>query len=134
MILLRSVAALALCASPLAAQAEARWVDVVSDSAQTISIDTASETPVADSVYRVWERSVSPQTKEMRVLARADFDCRLRLTRVVTVVLPGYQPVPASDEDREWTEIVPGSTYEAEWAQVCAVHHELSKAPEEPRT
>jgi Surface-adhesin protein E len=120
MILLRSVAALALCASRLAAQAEARWVDVASDSAEAISIDTATVATVGEGVYRVWERSVALQTKKARVLARADFDCRLRLTRVVAVVLPGYQPVPASDEEREWTEIVPGSVYEAEWRQVCA--------------
>jgi hypothetical protein len=118
--LLRSVAALALCASPLAAQAGARWVDVGSDGAEAISIDTATVTTVGEGVYRVWERSVSPGTKDVRVLARADFDCRLRLTRVLTVVLAGYQPVPASDEEREWTEIVPGSPYEAEWRQVCA--------------
>jgi hypothetical protein len=62
---------------------------------------------------------MSPRTKHVRALARADFDCRLRLTRVVTVVIPGYQPVPASDEEREWTEIVPGSSFEAEWRQVC---------------
>ena len=120
MILLRSVAALALCASPLAAQAEARWVNVGSDGAEALSIDTATVATVGEGVYRVWERSVSLRTKEARVLARVDFDCRLRLTRVVTVVLPGYQPVPASDEEREWTEIVPGSPYEAEWRQVCA--------------
>jgi hypothetical protein len=117
---LSSVAALALCASPLAAQDEGRWMEVASNPAEVISIDTATMTPVGDSVYRVWERSVSPQSKTVRVLARADFDCRLRLTRAVTVVLPGYQPLPASDEDREWTEILPGSRYEAEWRQVCA--------------
>ncbi len=120
MILLRSVAALALCASPLAAQTEARWVNVASDGAEALSIDTATVATVGEGVYRVWERSVSLQSKDVRVLARADFDCRLRLTRAVTVVLPGYQPVPASDEEREWTEIVPGSLYEAEWRQVCA--------------
>jgi hypothetical protein len=119
MILLRSLAALALSAAPLAAQSEARWVDVVSDSAEAIAIDTATITAVGDSVYRTWERSMSPRTKHVRALARADFDCRLRLTRVVTVVIPGYQPVPASDEEREWTEIVPGSSFEAEWRQVC---------------
>jgi hypothetical protein len=121
MMLLRSVAALALCASPLAAQAEARWMKVVSNTAEVISIDTATVTAVGDSVYRIWERSVSRQANEVRVLARADFDCRLRLTRVIAVVLPGYQPVPASDEEREWTEIVPGSTHEAEWRQVCSI-------------
>jgi hypothetical protein len=119
MILLRSLAALALSAASLAAQSEARWVDVASDSAEAIAIDTATITAVGDSVYRTWERSTSPRTKGVRALARADFDCRLRLTRLVTVVIPGYQPVPASDEEREWTEIVPGSSYEAEWRQVC---------------
>jgi hypothetical protein len=120
MIPLWSVAALALCASPLAAQTEARWLEVVSDTAEVISIDIATVTAVGDSVYRVWERSVSPESKNVRVLARADFDCRLRLTRAAAVHLPGYEPVPASDEEREWTEIVPGSTYEAEWRQVCS--------------
>jgi hypothetical protein len=94
-------------------------VDVVSDSAEAIAIDTTTITAVGDSVYRTWERSMSPRTKDVRALARADFDCRLRLTRVVTVVIPGYQPVPASDEEREWSEIVPGSSYEGEWRQVC---------------
>jgi hypothetical protein len=120
MMLLRSVAALALCASPLAAQSEERWLAVVSTPAEVISIDTATVTAVGDSVYRVWERTVSPQSKAVRVLARADFDCRLRLTRAVTIVLPGYEPLPASEEDREWTEIMPGSRYEAEWRRVCA--------------
>jgi len=120
MSLLRSLAALALCAAPLAAQSEARWVDVASDSAEALAIDTATITSVGDSVYRTWERSTAPLTKDVRALARADFDCRLRLTRVVTVAIPGYQPVPASDEEREWMEIVPGSAYEAEWRQVCA--------------
>jgi hypothetical protein len=115
-----SVAAVALWASPLAAQDEGRWMEVAANPAEVISIDTATMTPVGDGVYRVWERSVSPQSKAVRVLARADFDCRLRLTRAITVVLPGYQPLPASDEDREWTEIMPGSRYEAEWRQVCA--------------
>jgi hypothetical protein len=120
MMLLRSVAALALCASPVAAQGEARWMEVLSDPAEVISIDTATFTAVGDSVFRVWERSVSPRTKAVQVLARADFDCRLRLTRAVTVVLPGYEPLTASDEEREWVEIVPGSTYEREWRQVCS--------------
>jgi hypothetical protein len=120
MMTLGSVVALALCASPLAAQREPRWMEVASSPAEVISIDTATMTAVGDSVYRVWERSVSPQSKAVRVLARADFDCRLRLTRAVTVVLPGYEPLAASDEDREWTEIMPGSRYEAEWRQVCA--------------
>jgi hypothetical protein len=117
---LSSVAALALCASPLAAQSEGRWMEVASNRVEVISIDTATMTAVGDSVFRVWERSVSPQSNAVRVLARADFDCRLRLTRAVTVVLPGYEPLPASDEDREWTEIMPGSRYEAEWQRVCA--------------
>jgi hypothetical protein len=114
------VTALALWASPLAAQDEGRWMEVASNPAEVISIDTATMTPVGDGVFRVWERSVSPQSKAVRVLARADFDCRLRLTRAVTVVLPGYAPLSASDEDREWTEILPGSRYEAEWRGVCA--------------
>ena len=118
--LLRSLAALALCASPLAAQDEARWVEVVSIGDEVISIDTATVTAVGDSVYRVWERSAVPKTKEVRVLARADFDCRLRLTRVIAVVLPGFAPVPASDEEREWTEIVPGSVHEAQYRRVCS--------------
>lgn len=115
-----SVAALALCASPLAAQEEERWMEVAASPVEVISIDTATVTAVGDSVYRVWERSVAPRSNAVRVLARADFDCRLRLTRAVTVVLPGHEPLPASDEDREWTEILPGSRYEAEWRRVCA--------------
>ena len=120
MTLLRTLAALALCASPLAAQGEARWVDVISIGDEVLSIDTATVTAVGDSVFRVWERSVVLQTKEVRVLARADFDCRLRLTRVIAVVLPGFAPVPASDEEREWTEIVPGSAREAQYRRVCS--------------
>jgi hypothetical protein len=118
--LLQCLAALALCASPLAAQDEARWVDVASIGDEMISIDTATVTAVGDSVFRVWERSIVPETKEVRVLARADFDCRLRLTRVIAVVLPGFAPVPASEEEREWTEIVPGSVHEAQYRRVCS--------------
>jgi len=54
------------------------------------------------------------------VLARAEFDCRLRLTRAVAVVLSGFAPVQGSEEDSEWTEIPPGSSFEAELRQVCA--------------
>ena len=91
-----------------------------SDSAEAISIDTGSITSLGDSVYRVWERSVSRQSNIVRVLARADFDCRLRLTRTVAVSLPGYAPVRASEEEREWTEIMPGSSSEAELRRVCS--------------
>ena len=112
-------AVLALFASRVAAQADARWVVVAADSTEVISIDTASVIPLGDSVYRVWERSISRGSNVPRVLARADFDCRLRLTRTVTVTLAGFAPVPASEEDREWTEIPPGSSYEAEWRKLC---------------
>jgi hypothetical protein len=118
--LLLGVGALALCASSLAAQDEARWVEVATTGEEVLSIDTATVTAVGDSVFRVWERSVLPETKEVRALARADFDCRLRLTRVIAVVLPGYAPVPASDEEREWTEIVPGSAREAQYRRLCS--------------
>jgi hypothetical protein len=67
-----------------------------------------------------WERVVSRPSDQLRVLARADFDCRLRLTRSVAIVIPGFAPTPASDEEHEWTEILPGSTYEAEWRRVCS--------------
>jgi hypothetical protein len=112
-------AAVALNASSVAAQDEARWTEVFSDSAETVSIDANSVTSLGDSVFRVWERSVSRPSNEVRVLARADFDCRLRLTRLVAVTLPGFAPVMASEDDREWTEIVPGSSQEAELRQVC---------------
>jgi hypothetical protein len=108
-----------LSASRVAAQGEPRWTEVFSDTTEVISIDAASVTSLGDSIYRVWERSVSRPSKEVRVLARADFDCRLRLTRAVAVTLPGFAPVPVSAEDREWSEIVPGSRYEAELGQVC---------------
>jgi hypothetical protein len=113
-------AVIALGVSPVAAQEESRWTEVFSDSAEVVSIDAASVTSLGDSVYRVWERSVSSPSNEVRVLARADFDCRLRLTRLVAVTLPGFAPVPASEEDREWTEILPGSSHEAELRQACA--------------
>jgi hypothetical protein len=112
-------ALVALGASRVAAQGEARWTEVFSDTTEVVSIDAASVTSLGDSVYRVWERSVSRPSNEVRVLARADFDCRLRLTRAVAVTLPGFAPVPVSDIDREWVEIVPGSSAEAEWRQVC---------------
>jgi hypothetical protein len=113
-------AALAPSAARVAAQGEVRWMEMASDSTEVISIDTASVTPLGDSVYRVWERSVSLGRTHPQVVDRADFDCRLRLTRVVTVALPGFAPMPASDDEREWTEIPPGSSYEAEWRQVCS--------------
>ena len=110
-------AALTIGASPVTAQE--RWTQVFSDSAEAVSIDANSVTSLGDSVYRVWERSVSLPSNEVGVLARADFDCRLRLTRLVAVTLPGYAPVAASENDREWGEIVPGSSQEAELRQVC---------------
>lgn len=109
----------ALGVSPVGAQQGAQWTEVFSDSAETVSIDAGSVTSLGDSVYRVWERSVSRQSNELRVLARADFDCRLRLTRLVAVSIPGFAPVAASEEDREWTEIVPGTSDEAKLRQVC---------------
>ncbi len=114
-------AALALGASRVAAQDETRWVEVLSDSAEVIAIDAATVTPLGDSVYRVWERSVSRESADVRVLGRADFDCRLRLTRLVAVAPRGFAPVAASEADREWTEILPGSRYEAELRQVCSI-------------
>jgi hypothetical protein len=112
--------ALALCASRAGAQDETRWTEVFSDTAEVVSIDSASVTPLGDSVYRVWERSVSRTSSEVLVLARADFDCRLRLTRAVAVVLPGFAPVRGSEEESEWTEILPASRLEAELRHVCA--------------
>jgi hypothetical protein len=112
--------ALALSASPLAAQGEARWVEVASDSTEVVSIDTASVTALGEGLYRIWERDVSRPSNQLRILARADFDCKLRLTRAVAIAIPGFAPTPASEEEREWTEVLPGSTYEAEWRQVCS--------------
>ncbi len=114
-------AALALGASRLAAQDETHWVEVLSDSVEVISIDAASVVLLGDSVYRAWERSVSRTSGKVRVLGRADFDCRLRLTRLVAVALPRSQPLPASEVDREWTEILPASRYDAELRQVCSL-------------
>jgi hypothetical protein len=111
---------LALSAAPLAAQGEERWVEVASDSTEVVSIDTASVTQLEDGLYRVWERVVSRPSNQLRILARADFDCRLRLTRAVAIAIPGFAPTKASDEEREWTEIPSGSTYEAEWRRVCS--------------
>lgn len=111
---------LALSASPLAAQGEARWVEVASDSTVVVSIDTASVTSLSEGLYRVWERAVLRPSNQLRLLARADFDCRLRLTRAVAIAIPGFVPIPASEEEREWTEVLPGSTYEAEWRRVCS--------------
>lgn len=125
-------AALVLTASPVAAQAQARWIEVATDSTEVISIDTASVTPLGEGVYRIWERTVSRGSNDLRVLARADFDCRLRLTRVVAVVLPGFAPTPASDEERQWTEMLPGSTYEAEWRQVCSIGGRAGGPPAGP--
>jgi hypothetical protein len=112
--------ALALSAAPLAAQGEARWVEVASDSTEVVSIDTTSVTSLGEGLYRVWERAVSRPSNQPRLLARADFDCRLRLTRAVAIAIPGFAPIPALDEEREWTEVLPGSTYEAEWRRVCS--------------
>lgn len=95
-------------------------MEVFSDDTEVISIDTASLTPLGDGVYRVWERWISRTSSNVRVLARADFDCRLRLTRAVAVALSGFAPVRASEDDREWTEILPGSRFEAELRQVCS--------------
>jgi hypothetical protein len=109
----------AVGAMPVAAQQGTQWTEVFSDSAEVVSIDAGSVTSLGDSVYRAWERSVSRQSNQVLVLARADFDCRLRLTRLVAVSLPGFAPVAASQEAREWTEIVPGSSDEAKLRQLC---------------
>ena len=39
--------------------------------------------------------------------------------RVIAVVLRGFAPVPASDVEREWTGIVPGSVHEAQYRRLC---------------
>ena len=114
------LAGLAFYPARLVAQDETRWAKVLADSAEAISLDTTSITPLGDSTYRVWERSVSGPSNRVRVLARADFDCRSRLTRAVAVALPGLEPVAVSDEDRGWMEILPGSVYEAEFQRVCS--------------
>jgi hypothetical protein len=116
---IRLVVLAALSATPAAAQQSTQWTEVFSDTAEVVSIDAGSVTSLGDSVYRAWERSVSRQSNQVLVLARADFDCRLRLTRLVAVSLPGFAPVPASQEDREWTEIVPGSSDDAKLRQLC---------------
>jgi hypothetical protein len=113
-------ATLALGALRAVAQDETRWTEVFSDTAEVVSVDTVSVTPLGDNIYRLWERSVSRTSSDVLVLARADIDCRLRLTRAVAVALPGFAPVRASEEDFEWTEILPGSRLEAEFRQVCA--------------
>jgi hypothetical protein len=113
------LAGLACHSAQLMAQDETRWEEVLADSAQAISLDTASITPVSDSTYRVWERSVSRESGRVQVLARAEFDCRSRQTRAIEVALPGFEPVALSGEDRGWREILPGSVYEAELRRVC---------------
>ncbi len=113
------LAGLAFCPARLAAQDETRWAKVLADSAEVISLDTTSITPLGDSTYRVWERSVSRPSNRLRVMARADFDCRSRLTHAVAVALPGFAPVPASEDGRKWTQILPGSAHEAELRQLC---------------
>jgi len=114
------LAGLAVYPARLVAQDETRWATVFADSAEAISLDTTSITPLGDSTYRVWERSVSRPSNRLRVLARADFDCHSRLTRAVAVALPAFEPVAVSGEDREWTEILPRSVYEAEFRRVCS--------------
>jgi hypothetical protein len=107
-------------ATQAAAQDEARWVEVFSDADEVVSIDTASVTSLGNETYRIWERSAARASGEVRILARADFDCRLRLTRAAAIALPGLAPLRALAEEREWTEILPGTRFEAELRQVCA--------------
>jgi hypothetical protein len=76
--------------------------------------------PLGDSIYRVWERTLPRTSDRSPVLARADFDCTQRVTRTVEVALAGRAPVPASGEEAAWTEILPGSQYEAELQRVCS--------------
>jgi hypothetical protein len=38
----------------------------------------------------------------------------------VEVSLGGREPVPASGEEAAWSEILPGSQYEAELQRVCS--------------
>ena len=112
--------ACALGAQQLAAQDESRWVEVAADSTVVISIDTVSVVPLGDSIYRVWERTLPRTSDRSPVLARADFDCSLRVTRTVEVSLAGRAPVPASNEEAQWVEILPGSPYEVELHHVCS--------------
>jgi hypothetical protein len=114
------VIACALGAPQLAAQDESRWVEVAADSTVVISIDTVSVVPLGDSIYRVWERTLPRTSDRSPVLARADFDCSLRVTRTVEVSLAGRAPVPASSEEAQWVEILPGSPYEVELHHVCS--------------
>jgi hypothetical protein len=121
-------AAFALGAQRLVAQDESRWAEVAADSAVVIAIDTVSMVPLGDSIYRVWERTLPRASDRSPVLARADFDCTQRVTRTVEVALAGRAPVPASAEEAQWTEILPGSPYEAELQRVCS-HASQPKAP-----
>jgi hypothetical protein len=94
-----------------------------------ISIDTMSIVPLGDSIYRVWERTLPRTSDRSPVLARADFDCGLRVTRMVEVSLAGRAPVPASEAEAAWVEILPGSPYEVELHRVCA----RASQPQAPR-
>jgi hypothetical protein len=115
------LASLAIYPAGLVAQDETRWAKVYGDSTETISLDTTTITSLGDSTYHVWERTLSRPSDRVRVLALAEFDCRFRLTRAVAVALPGFQPVAVSSEDHEWTDILPGSAYEAELRWVCSL-------------
>ena len=121
--------AVVLCGSRAAAQDETRWVPVFVDSAEVVAIDTASVTPLSNDIYRVWERSVARASGKVRVVARADFDCRLRLTRAVAVALPGFAPTRAFGEESEWTEILPGTRFEAELRHACAIGRRAAGRP-----
>jgi len=122
------VMACALGAQRLAAQDDNRWVEVAADSTVVISIDTVSVVPLGDSIYRVWERTLPRTSDRSPVLARADFDCSLRVTRTVEVSLAGRAPVAASTEEAQWVEILPGSPYEVELHRVCS-HAGQPRAP-----
>jgi hypothetical protein len=123
------LAALACYPAQLVAQGETQWANVLLDSTEAISLDTTSITPLGDSTFQVWERSVSRPSDRVQVLARAEFDCRYRLTRAVTVALPGFQPVAVSGDDREWIDILPGSAYEAEFRRVCSLERSSGARP-----
>jgi hypothetical protein len=112
---------LALSSSAMAAQTDARWIKVFADSSETTAVDSASVLPVGDGIYRVWERGVSRQTSEVRALARVEFDCRLRLARLLAVAYPGAAPVRAAAEPRDWDGIPPNSRFEAEWQHLCSL-------------
>jgi len=114
--------ALLLGSSDLAAQ-EPQWEAILGDNDVTISWDRMTPVRQSDDVLRVWIRTFYVRVQHLsgrdsltfkQVIARYDFDCVKKVSRIIQRhwYAPDGALARSSDQVSDWTELVPAG-YEA---------------------